>query len=201
MARSDFLKRVAKEFYPRLRAEGFRGSGTTLRRIDGEAIHVFNCQGSSTEGRFYLNLGAHYSYLPAEGGGTIQPVDLKEYHCVFRDRIEPPTGPELGWNYGSTDEEDSELLAFIASEWKTQAQPFFDRYAANAEIQLGLLNEAVDKPRHSRDGLHFGRMAMYLGRSDLALRFIREGLADCPERASGLIADLKSLLRVIEKSA
>jgi len=33
MERESFLKVLAENFYPSLRAEAFRGSGTTLRRV------------------------------------------------------------------------------------------------------------------------------------------------------------------------
>jgi hypothetical protein len=44
----DLLKR---DFAPLLRGDGFKGSGTTFRRISGEVIHVVNIQGSKYGGQ------------------------------------------------------------------------------------------------------------------------------------------------------
>ena len=43
--RNGFLKLRAREFYPMLREGGFRGSGSTLRRIQEPVVHVINFQG------------------------------------------------------------------------------------------------------------------------------------------------------------
>ena len=70
MDRNAFLKRLAARFYPVLRAEGFKGSGTALRRHDGDFHHIVAVQASAGGAGCYLNLGAHIDFLPAEGGGA-----------------------------------------------------------------------------------------------------------------------------------
>jgi hypothetical protein len=194
MDRSSFLKLLAKEFYPVLRAEGFRGSGTTVRRIDEPLIHVFNVQGSSSGGRFYMNLGAHLSFLPPEGGQAIAPALLQEAHCIFRDRIDPPTGQQFGWAYGKTPEEAAEIVEFIISEWQRQAQPFFQRYGTYPASFLSLLSQVNRDEIHPRTSLHYSRIADHLGMIDRAITFAKAGLAKTPEAATYLRRDLNELL-------
>src|SRR5689334_18774413 len=97
MNREYYLKSLAKTLYPTLRSEDFNGSGTTLRRLRGPLIHVFNVQGSSDSRRCYMNLGAHLDFLPSGGGRVCDPKKIKEYECAFRGRMEPPPGMAFGW--------------------------------------------------------------------------------------------------------
>ena len=89
MDRKHFTSLLSKRLYPLLRAEGFRGTGATLRRVSEPVVEVFNVQGSSGGDRCYLNLGVHLTFLPAAGGRIVLPGELKESHCAFRTRIDP----------------------------------------------------------------------------------------------------------------
>lgn len=200
MDRSSFLKLITRMLYPVLRAEGFRGSGTTLRRVEEPLIHVFNFQGSRSECCCYLNLGTHLSFLPAEGGIAVEPGSFLEYHCVFRGRIHPPPGPSFGWFYGHSSEEAAESVEFIVSEWPTQARTFFNRYATYPESFIALVSEASPDQIHPRDCLHFARIANQLNMGDRTLAFAHAGLARAPEQATLLRADLSEFLRRFESS-
>jgi hypothetical protein len=193
--RSGFLKLITREFYPLLRAEGFRGAGTTLRRIQEPIIHVFNFQGSTSEHGCYLNLGAHLSFIPTEGGSAVQPASILEYHCVFRGRIDPPPGQSFPWSYGSSDEDAAENVAFLVSEWPTQGRPFFDRYSKYPESFITLVSGVNPNEVDARDCLHFARIARQLNMPDRAATFLHVGLAKAPEQATLLRADLTGLLR------
>lgn len=78
MDRTTFMKALGARLYPILRANGFKGSGATLRRIKEPIVHVFNVQGSAGSAQCYLNLGAHLTFLPGAGGGQIDVKNLKE---------------------------------------------------------------------------------------------------------------------------
>jgi hypothetical protein len=200
MDRTSFLKRLAKQLYPVLRAEGFRGSGTTLRRIEGPIIHIFNVQGSSSGDCCYLNLGAHLSFLPPEGPPNVAPASFREPHCIFRDRIDPPLGEAFGWFYGRTPEEAADQVEFLVSEWRTQGQPFFRRYGSYPESFLTLLANPDPDGIHPRTALHYARIALHLGQLDRALSFAREGLAKAPETATYLRRDLLAVLKSLESA-
>jgi len=194
---STFLTLLAKELYPVLHAEGFQGSGTTLRRIREPVIHVFNVQGSSNGNRCYLNLAAHLSFLPTEGGGDVPAKSLRESHSVFRDRIDPPDG-QPGWSYGVTHEEAARQVECIAAQWTAQGRPFFQRYADYPASFLAILTDALSADLHGREALHYARIARHLGQTDSAAAFARRGLEGCPEKARSLRAELEKLLRELK---
>jgi hypothetical protein len=105
MDRKLFSSLLVKRLYPHLRAQGYRGSGTTLRRIAEPVVEVFNVQASSGGDRCYFNLALHLTFLPPQGGKIVEPGELTESQCAFRSRIDPPPSQKFGWAYGSSVQE------------------------------------------------------------------------------------------------
>lgn len=95
-----------------------------LRRIRGPIGHVFNVQGASGGKTCYLNLGAHYDFLPCKGDAFVPPAKIEESHCVFRTHIEPPPGAAFGWVYGPDAASAEENVSLIVSEsWTIPNEP------------------------------------------------------------------------------
>jgi len=87
MAEHPFRKFLAKELFPVLRAEGFKGSGTTLRRTAKPLIHVFNIQAGTNlyANCCFINLGLHIESLQMPGGGPLVSAErIMEYECFTR---------------------------------------------------------------------------------------------------------------------
>lgn len=194
MTRTAFLKLLTRHLYPVLKAEGFEGSGQTLRRIRGPIVHVFNVQGASGGKACYLNLGAHYDFLPCEGGAFVPPAEIEESHCVFRERIDPPPGPAFGWAYGPDAASAEENVAFILSEWTRQGHAFFADYDAYPASCERLLRQTDPDAIHPARTLNLARIARHLGDTPRAHAFARSGLARAPERATSLKAKLEEQL-------
>jgi hypothetical protein len=195
MERESFLKVLAAGLYPSLRAEAFRGSGTTLRRIQEPVIHVVNVQGSTSTDGLYVNLGVHLSFLPTEGGGICVPAKLKEYECAFRDRIDPAPPAGLGrWPYGSSRVEAEATVHQLLQEWEQQAHRFFGRYSPFPGAFADLVRAAVVSPPHPRDGLKYARIAVRLDLRAEATNLARQALATVSEGATGLRGSLKRFL-------
>jgi hypothetical protein len=194
MNRTTFLKLLTRKLFPVLKAEGFEGSGQTLRRIDGPLIHVFNVQGATGGKACYLNLGAHLDFLPTEGGGQVAPDALEESHCVFRDRMEPPPGAAFGWAYGATKEQAEENVEFIVSEWAGPGRAFFARHGSYPQSFEQMLRETDPNQIHARTALHLARIAAHLGDRARAQALVDAGVANAPERATSLKADLAKVL-------
>jgi hypothetical protein len=197
MNRATFLRLLQKKLFPVLKAEGFEGTGQTLRRIQGPVIHVFNVQGASGAKACYLNLGAHLAFLPTEGGGQVgqvAPEEIEESHCVFRDRMEPPPGAAFGWAYGTSKEQAEESVEFIVSEWAGPGRAFFARHGSYPQSFEQMLREAQPNDVHARTALQLARIAAHLGDRARAQAFVDAGLANAPERATGLKADLAKVL-------
>jgi hypothetical protein len=193
-ARAAFLKLLTRKLHPVLMAEGFEGSGQTLRRIEGPVIHVFNVQGASGGKQCYLNLGAHLDFLPTEGGGQVAPAEIEESHCVFRDRLDPPAGEAHGWAYGRSMEEAEETVEFIVSEWAGPGRAFFAKHGDYPQGFARMLRETDPAQIHARTALHLARIALHLGEHSIARTLIDTGLAKAPERATSLKADLERVL-------
>src|SRR5262249_2077535 len=66
-----FHQLLKRDFLPLLRGDGFKGSGNTFRRLKGDRIDIINVQGSRYGGQCCVNLAAHFSFLPSEGGGGV----------------------------------------------------------------------------------------------------------------------------------
>ena len=192
--RAAFLKLLTRQLYPVLQAEGFEGTGQTLRRIAGPVIHVFNVQGASGGKQCYLNLGAHLDFLPTEGGGQVAPTEIEESHCVFRDRMDPPPGPAYGWAYGNSMAETEETVAFIVSEWSGPGRAFFARHGSYPQGFVQMLRETDPTAIHARTALHLARIAVHLGERSIAQALVDTGLAKAPERATSLKTDLEKVL-------
>ncbi len=194
VTRAAFLKLLTKRLFPVLKAEGFEGSGQTLRRIRGPVVHVFNIQAASGGKACYLNLGAHFDFLPGEGGSFVPPDQIEESHCLFRDRIDPPPGEAFGWAYGADSAQAEENVEFIVSEWTRQGHAFFapyDTYPASCER---LLQQTDPDQIHPAKTLHMARIALHLGEADRARAFAQSGLARAPQAATSLKAKLERML-------
>jgi hypothetical protein len=187
LRRDSFLKLLARDFYPGLRSEGFKGSGATLRRVQEPFVHVVNFQGSDSGKGFYVNLGAHPVFLPLEGGGTAEPERIDDAACAFRDRIAPPGGA-LRWPYRRT------AIESLATEWPLQGQPFFARYATFPGDLVTLVKASVREPPGSNEALRDARIALHLGLRDDALVLARGALATVGPVATGLKAELERFL-------
>lgn len=195
MNRAAFLKLLSQKLYPVLKAEGFEGTGQTLRRIDGPMIHVFNVQGASGGKKCYLNLGAHLDFLPTEGGGKVAPDAVEEAHCVFRDRLEPPPGHGSDWLYGQTKDEAEANVDLVVREWAGPGRAFFARYGSYPQSFEQLLRETDPHEIHARNAMHLARIAVHLGDLERARALVDAGLARAPERATSLKADLAEVLK------
>lgn len=68
--------------HPLLKAHGFKKSGTTWRREQGESIAVFNVQKSGWGGgTYYINIGTYFHAL----GDELSPT---EYGCHVQVRLD-----------------------------------------------------------------------------------------------------------------
>ncbi len=132
MGTHPFKSRLQKALWALARRDGFEGSGATLRRVSGPTVHVVNIQSAGAKA-CYLNLGAHLTFLPPEGGVHVEPGKLMEYHCAFRERMHPPPGPDFGWAYLDDPQEASQSVEFVLTEWSRVARPFFAAHGSYSD--------------------------------------------------------------------
>jgi len=104
-----FLQRAAVT----LRAWGYRGSGQNYRRLVEDNVFVVNFQKSRDGRGFFVNLGSQPCSIPDEGERDANPKTLKEYECVFRQRL-PGEHP-----VNMSPEDTDALLATLGSARET----------------------------------------------------------------------------------
>jgi hypothetical protein len=179
---SIFKKALSKHFYPVLRKVGFRGSGSTLRRVNEPLIYIFNVQHSSSGDRCYLNLGAHLSFLP----GNKEASKLLEYECAFRSRISPPEGQAFGWSYGTSEQEAEENALLVAKAWTTEGTAFFGRFKEYPDSLVKLVAEFQPESAHPAECLFIARIAEHLGDTVRATAFAKSALGGVGESAVSL---------------
>lgn len=192
--RESFLRLVAQRFYPALRSAGFKGSGSTLRRVNGPVLHVFNVQGGSSGREFFINLGATLTSLEMQGVTPASAGTAKEYACVFRQRIDPPGRPQMAWPYPMNEAEAEQTLNALVQQFAGVGEPWFARHGTWPEsfVILTASDDALAiHPAH----MHvLARIAMLLTNRERAALLARAALRRCPATASGLRHDLQQLL-------
>src|SRR5262245_22555260 len=123
-----FHNLLKRDLFPLLRADGFKGSGNTCRRLKGDRIDIVNIQGWKYGGKCCVNLAVHYFFLPSMGGGqVIDPKKFKEYQCTFRDRLKEAT-EDHWWDYGLTDAEAAASVASLVDLYKRRGALFFAKF-------------------------------------------------------------------------
>ncbi len=192
MDRTAFLRLLSKRLFPHLRDDGFAGSGTTLRRLNGAVLHVFNVQGSANTENFFVNLGA--TLLPLATGSETQASAIKEYQCIFRERLHPPELPRQNWAYGETEDDAEEVAARLHEAYRSRGRTWFDDHGGAPDSLRRLVDDPTALTLHPAHLLSLARVAEQLGDAERCRTLASEGLKRTPERATGLAADLRQLL-------
>ncbi|SEF26482.1 DUF4304 domain-containing protein [Variovorax sp. NFACC27] len=181
------MKEVLKKVAPSLRALGFRGSGQNYRKQEGDFVFVVNFQGSRWGEDFYVNLGAHPVFIPAEGGADLSR--LKEYDCMLRRRVGD------AWPRQMPDELFVQLEAAILgaqAEFFGAAQTLRGALATDGPDKLlGKFSVGTTKARAT---LHLARAAVKLGHIELARALVGCGLELAGDRGTMLTAELGRVL-------
>ena len=184
------MREIVARLAPTLREAGFRGSGRTFRKLVGEFVFVLQFQSSRHADEFYVNLGAHPCFIPAEGHADVRRVDPSQ--CLLWTRV------GRSWPRPSTPRREQELLAMLATDGKR----FFDeakglREAIVTDPVGDVLRRYSGQARtEARTALHLGRAALALGALDNAERFLEIGFELCGH-ATGLRLEIEDARRAI----
>lgn len=183
-----FYAVLKSEFFPKLRAAGFKGSGQNFCRVIGEVIHAINIQGNRWGGSCIVNLGAHVSYLPAMGGKPVGAWKYKVIDCEFNGRIVDPSSGDW-WQYGSSSAVAESSARSLVTTYFAEAEPKFSHYSTVASFlaametkangaahQLPILGTVDFGPLPARAALAAARIHRHEGNVSEARRFARMGL-------------------------
>jgi hypothetical protein len=194
----DALKEMLATVAPHLRALGYKGSGQNFRLANHDAVAVVNFQKGKGGDGFYVNVGVQPLFELTEGDRTPDPKTIKEYECIFRQRLDPPVKALFGWPYSYS----VELAEYLASRLKEHHAAFVvPLMTFPGPITEATVSTFLEQPvhpvlgrRHSLNFLHFARMALHRGDRQRAAEFASAGIEMCPERASSLLEKLMSAL-------
>jgi hypothetical protein len=201
-ASRHFHQLLKRDFAPLLRAEGFKGTGATFRRVKDDVIHVVNIQGSHYGDECCVNLGLHFSFLPTAGDSPLtNPAKLKDYECEFRDRVHEADESDHWWAYGSTEAEAQANAANLIDMYRRRGRLFFQGFepfpdvferVTPAQIDAGDLSHLPAEMTLVRAALTMARIMHHLGRSGRCRHFAQVGLRHLG-RAVGLKEELQRL--------
>jgi hypothetical protein len=189
-----FHQLLNRDFSPLLRADGFKGSGNSFRPVKGERIDVIGVQGSRSGGECCVNLGAHFSFLPSEGGGRVtDPKKFREYDCTFRGRLHEATEGDHWWTYGTSDAEAEASLADLIDLYARRGGLFFTRFEPfpdvferimPADIVDGDLSKMPAAMTLPYAAMILARIMNHLGHGEKCRQFAEAGLLHVGRAAS-----------------
>jgi hypothetical protein len=197
--RSTFHTELRQRFFPLLRERGFKGSGSSLRRLVEERIDVVGIQGSRYGGSCCINLGVHFTFLPRSWtSDAIDPFKLKDYECEFRTRLHYDSESDHWWAHGNTEQEAVLEVSHLSALFQERGYVFFDRFSLFPGFLGSITPKQIDSGDYSdlcytqvRSSLVMARIMKRLGNSELRKQFAQVGLRHLGE---GYGADLKKAL-------
>jgi hypothetical protein len=197
-----FHQLLKRDFFPLLRADGFKGSGTTFRRVNGDRIDILKVQGSLSGGKCCVNVATHFVFLPTDGGSEItDPKKLKEHHCTFRDRLHEAKEGDHWWGYGEDQGESEASVASLVDLYRRRGAWFFGKFEpfpdvferiTPAHIDAGDLTVMPAADTVVRAALTMARIMRHLGSRKRSREFAAVGLRHLGH-AVGLKAELERL--------
>lgn len=187
---------VNKHLAPVLRADGFKGSSSTFRRLRDGLIHVLNVQGSRGGARFFVNLSVQPLAIEDAGHRTPDPKSIKEYECQFRRRL------GKWWDYERTQPSMDAAVVDAASLYESVGRDLLDgvtgpdgrlaKFTASEfegrEWLLGFGNTAI------RMALNMTRLRLAEGRHAEARDFAEAGLRISPPAPGWIRAEFEATL-------
>ena len=202
-----FYKQLKEDVIPILRESGFKGSGQNFRRINGEVIHAVNIQNNKYGGSCCLNLGFHFTFLPAcwNSKNILEPKKIKETDCEFRTRLSPKGKHDYWWKFdgGGIFGNTSKSVAHLKKTYLEVGNDFFERFnslesiTSLLEIRLLKQSDYIDIAGGIvpvRGALTMSRIYKHLGNSELQKRYAATGL-QIIGNASALKNELENLAK------
>jgi hypothetical protein len=151
----DALK---SQLAPVLRANDFKGSGRTYRRVTNRLIQIVNIQGSQWGNGFALNLGIQPLDLDWRLDGPSDPRALKEYDCMLRCRLSE-TDADQWWKHDSL-ETALAAVSDAARLCEIKALPMLDRQSGPEAPLWTLSPEALSAGRVEMEAFRWSTFSL-----------------------------------------
>lgn len=190
---------IRERFAPVLRAEGFKGTGRTFRRIRNGCIHLVNIQGSLYGGQFAINLAIQPLAIPDVRGNEPDPKKIVESQCELRKRLSE-TGADQWWKYHDL-ESLNQVMSDAANVYVKHGRPAFEAMSVTPsplevvtarDLAEGRLNLNGFGSTKVRLALALARLREAEGRIEEAVAFASYGL----ENWGGAFSPFPDLKRI-----
>lgn len=156
---------IKEHLAPKLKADGFAGSGRTYRRVVGDLIQVVSVQGSRYGGQFAINLGIHPLCIPDVLGLPADPKKITESQCEFRRRL-AASGADQWWQYDNSADSMDAAVKAAADVYCLTGRELLSHFSSKITPLHAVTADAFDRSLYNFHG--FGstkvRMALALAR-------------------------------------
>lgn len=202
-----FGRLLKRDLLPLVHAQGFTACAGVFRRVSGERIDIVSLQGSRSGRRCCVNLGVHYSFLPASGragGAEADTSKLRQYDCIFRERLHDAGESDHWWTYGSDGAAAEASVASLVDLYGRRAHLFFERFEPFPEVFEELTPARLEtggfallpvSPTPAHAALTMARLMEHIGRPDRCREFAEAGL-QCLGSATRLRPELERLMDI-----
>ena len=185
---------------PRLKEDGFSGSGRTFRHVINGWIQVVNVQGSRYGGRFAVNLGLQPAAVPDFLGHLPDPKKITEPLCEFRRRLSE-FGSDQWWDHDASQLSMDAAVLAAAQVYVRVGRPLLARFAGPdspfhsvtaEDFHKGTVDLSGFGGANARAALVLARMRKAEGRISESRAFVAYGIANVG-RATALRPQLEQL--------
>lgn len=204
---ADFKKLITKYFVPKLREQGWKGSGYHFRKFtDNHYIYILSFQPDKYGGECWVEVGVHLDFLRNVGG---EEYDLKKINCTWLDirrRISPDNSDSYTWKYQDTEDKNRKVLEDIWETFTTDGKDFFNQFknfpCPFQDIEISDIDnrdenyqiKGLPLPPDVRTAWYLSQVFDYVGDKDKASRFADFGLSRIQgQQGSALRSDLEKI--------
>ena len=175
---------IRTHLQPRLKEDGFAGSGRTFRKVSNGIIQVLNVQGSRYGGQFAINLGLQPALIADISGKSPDLNKISDTECEFRRRLSE-NGADQWWNHDSSEEGIDSAVAAAAEVYVRVGRPLFERLGGPNSSFFSITPDQMPQFREifggfgstdTRIALVLARLRAAEGRSSEAQAFANFGL-------------------------
>ena len=206
-----FLDTLKTEWYPSLRALGFKGRGNDFVRVGDAMVNCINLQIRSDGSSCCANLGLHPRGLPSPSGKTIHETDMQPVDCELTRRLTPGGQTDHWWSFGITVAEAIAAAHDLVAMFPSQGETYFQKYqsiqdlvgnATPDHIAEGNVPVFQDFPiTQMRAALLLARLHNSLGNDAAACAFAQYGFDQTtPVKGAGLRKHFREIMRGVGQS-
>lgn len=96
---AEFKKQISVVLGPKMRTNGFKGSGFAYRKETDSFLYIIGIQASNWESKCCVELGIHPKKITKLGTYEFDFKKLKYYQCEFRARLSGESRNDQWWEY------------------------------------------------------------------------------------------------------